>query len=350
MGARAIPLSAAEQIAYYGRSHDRHHAARVRRRSPVRLAPRFSDIRVDRGARRLSALAAAASWRARLSRECHRPLQGEKHVPGGEPARIRGAGLPALHGHLRDEYPRRRRQCRDRRRCPGQPPVRHLVAGQSTTCAGKVHAMIAAVAADRRSEVFLFGDSDLQPDPDWAREMARPFLDPGVSVVTSHRWVQAEERGLAPSLYTVLSGHYCIYLATPFLAVVWGGAFGISRKAYDEMGIEEVWSTTASDDVALGNRMAELRVRPFYVPRGVCTEPGDPPQSRRDEEMVRSAGPQREDPPVPHVARRSVRGEPRLSRPARVPRAPGRGGGRRLIRRLCPRGSRDRVSPSRPAR
>jgi glycosyltransferase involved in cell wall biosynthesis len=155
----------------------------------------------------------------------------------------------------------------------GNPRVRHLVAGQSTSCAGKVHAMIAAVASDRKSEVFLFGDSDLRPDPHWAREMARPFLDPGVSVVTSHRWVHAEERGLAPSLYTVLSGHYCIYLATPFLAVVWGGAFGISRKAYEGMGIEKVWSTTASDDVALGNRMAELRVRPFYVPRGVCTSP-----------------------------------------------------------------------------
>jgi hypothetical protein len=100
--------------------------------------------------------------------------------------------------------------------------------------------------------------------------MARPYLDPRVSVATAHRWVQAEKRGIATTLYTVLSGYYCIYLATPFLALVWGGAFGLSRKAYVEMGIEEVWSTTASDDVALSNRMAEMRVRPFFVPRCLC--------------------------------------------------------------------------------
>ena len=37
------------------------------------------------------------------------------------------------------------------------------------------------------------------------------------------------------------------------------------------MGIAELWSTTASDDVALSNRMAERHVKPFYVPLGVAT-------------------------------------------------------------------------------
>lgn len=37
------------------------------------------------------------------------------------------------------------------------------------------------------------------------------------------------------------------------------------------MGVTDLWSTTASDDIALSNRMAERHVRPCYVPRGVCT-------------------------------------------------------------------------------
>ena len=153
----------------------------------------------------------------------------------------------------------------------GNPHIRHLVAGLSTTCASKVYAQIVAVESDPQSDVFLFGDSDMRPEADWLREMVRPFLDPHVSVTTSHRWITPDSLGLASSLYTILAGFYCMYLASPFLALVWGGAFGISRAAYTEMGIMELWSTTASDDVALSNRMAERHVRPFFVPRGVST-------------------------------------------------------------------------------
>jgi hypothetical protein len=153
----------------------------------------------------------------------------------------------------------------------GNPHVRPLVSGLSDACAPKVYAQIVAVDSDPQSVVYVFGDSDMRPDTDWLKEMARPFLDARVSVTTAHRWVNPDARGLAPSLYTILSGYYCMYLATPILALVWGGAFGISRAAYAEMGIAELWSTTASDDVSLSNRMAERRVRPFFVPRGLAT-------------------------------------------------------------------------------
>lgn len=153
----------------------------------------------------------------------------------------------------------------------GNPHVRQLVAGLSETCASKVYAQIVAVESDPQSEVFLFGDSDMRPEADWVREMVRPFLDPRVSITTSHRWINPDARGLAPSLYTILCGFSCMGLASPFLALLWGGAFGISRTAYADMGVMDLWSTTASDDIALSNRMAERHVRPCYVPRGVST-------------------------------------------------------------------------------
>ena len=153
----------------------------------------------------------------------------------------------------------------------GNPIVRHLVAGSSAACAAKVYAQIAAVESDPRGEVFLFGDSDMRPDADWVREMVRPFLDPRVSVTTSHRWIHPHARGFAPSLYTILEGFCCMFAASPLFALLWGGAFGISRKAYEDMGVTDLWSTTASDDIALGKRMAEHHVRPCFVPSGVST-------------------------------------------------------------------------------
>jgi cellulose synthase/poly-beta-1,6-N-acetylglucosamine synthase-like glycosyltransferase len=153
----------------------------------------------------------------------------------------------------------------------GNLRVRALVCGLSEACAPKVHAQIVAVESDPQSVAFVFGDSDMRPRADWLKEMARPFIDPRVSVTTSHRWVIPDARGLAPSLYSILSGYYCMYLASPILPMLWGGGFGISRAAYDDMGIAELWSTTASDDLALSNRMMERHVRPFFVPRGTAT-------------------------------------------------------------------------------
>jgi cellulose synthase/poly-beta-1,6-N-acetylglucosamine synthase-like glycosyltransferase len=151
------------------------------------------------------------------------------------------------------------------------PRVRHLVAGMSGKRSNKVHSMLTAFQTDRQSSVFLVGDSDLRPAPGWVREMVRPFLDPRVSVTTAHRWIEPRSRGLASSLYTILGGVHCMEIALPFLVQVWGGGFSISRKAYADLGIAELWSTTVSDDVALSNRMAERGVRPFFVPRGVST-------------------------------------------------------------------------------
>jgi hypothetical protein len=151
------------------------------------------------------------------------------------------------------------------------PRVRHLVAGQSATCASKVYAQLVAVDSDPRSEVFLFADSGLRPDVDWARQMVRPFLDPRVSVTTSYRWLDPDVRGFASAVYAALCGFHAMALATPFLALVWGGAFAISRAAYRDLGVAELWSTTASDDVALSQRMARQRIRPVYVPHGMST-------------------------------------------------------------------------------
>ena len=92
--------------------------------------------------------------------------------------------------------------------------MRHLVAGFSPTCAPKIYAEIVAVESDARSKVFLFGDSDMLPEPDWVREMARPFLDSHVSVTTSHRWINRKPAA-PPSLYTIFSGFHCMYLASP---------------------------------------------------------------------------------------------------------------------------------------
>jgi hypothetical protein len=154
------------------------------------------------------------------------------------------------------------------------PRARHLVAGLSPLCAQKNYVQIAAVESDPRSDVFVVCDSDMQPATDWLREMVRPFLDPGVSVASTVRWIQPHAPGAGPYVYVGLNAYYAMMLATPLnTPLVWGGCFAISRKAWRDMGVAELWSRTASDDLTLSARMAERRVRPVFVPRAVSTSP-----------------------------------------------------------------------------
>jgi cellulose synthase/poly-beta-1,6-N-acetylglucosamine synthase-like glycosyltransferase len=152
----------------------------------------------------------------------------------------------------------------------GNPRARHLVAGLSPLCAQKNFVQIAAIESDPVSDVFVVCDSDLQPATDWLREMVRPFVDPGVSVTGATRWIQPHARLAGPYVYALLGSYYAMMLATPLInPMVWGGCFAISRKAWGEMGIREIWSATASDDLTLSAKMMEHHVRQVYVPRAV---------------------------------------------------------------------------------
>jgi hypothetical protein len=150
------------------------------------------------------------------------------------------------------------------------PRAHHRVAGLSPLCAQKNFVQIAAIESDPVSEVFVVCDSDLRPAPDWLRELVRPFVDPGVSVTSTTRWIQPRAPGAGPYVYAGLGGYYAMMLASPLnTPLVWGGCFAISRKAWVKMGVAELWRKTASDDLTLSARMAEARVRPVYVPRAV---------------------------------------------------------------------------------
>jgi cellulose synthase/poly-beta-1,6-N-acetylglucosamine synthase-like glycosyltransferase len=147
--------------------------------------------------------------------------------------------------------------------------ARHLVAGYSETCGQKNHVQLAAIASDATSDIFVICDSDLRPRPDWLRELVRPFVDPGVAVTTSARWITPPRLGLGPLIYTGMSSYWPMILANPLFPMLWGGCFAISRTAFEELGVRELWGKTEDDDMVLSNRLAERRRRPVFVPSAV---------------------------------------------------------------------------------
>jgi cellulose synthase/poly-beta-1,6-N-acetylglucosamine synthase-like glycosyltransferase len=149
------------------------------------------------------------------------------------------------------------------------PHARHLVAGYSETCGQKNHVQLAAIASDARSDIFVICDSDLRPRPDWLRGLVRPFADPRVLVTGSARWVTPPRLGLGALIYTVMSSYWPMVLASPLFPMVWGGCFAISRTAFEELGVRELWGKTEDDDMVLSNRLVERGRRPVFVPSAV---------------------------------------------------------------------------------
>ncbi len=146
--------------------------------------------------------------------------------------------------------------------------ARHIVAGFSDKTYGKNYAQIVAIAQDKKSDVFVICDSDLRPERDFVRRMVEPFMDPRVYSTTSSRWITPSRLGIAQCMYTALEGCRPMLLSLPY-PLIWGGCFGISRKAYDELEIENAWSNTEDDDLVLSTILRKRRKGLMFCPGAV---------------------------------------------------------------------------------
>jgi cellulose synthase/poly-beta-1,6-N-acetylglucosamine synthase-like glycosyltransferase len=145
----------------------------------------------------------------------------------------------------------------------------HIVAGYDEHTCGKNHAELVAIATDTGSEVHLVCDSDMRPPPTFVRAMVHPYVDPGVNVTTSARWITLPGPGLAAYTYTALAGSSPMLLAFGPINYIWGGCFSIRRKAFVEWDLARLWRGTEDDDLILCNKLNEHRQKPFFVPSAV---------------------------------------------------------------------------------
>jgi cellulose synthase/poly-beta-1,6-N-acetylglucosamine synthase-like glycosyltransferase len=149
-----------------------------------------------------------------------------------------------------------------------RPPSRVVVAGRAAESGQKVHNLIAAVgAADARSDVFVFVDSDARPRRDWLRALVAPLADRSVGAATGYRWFMPSDNlsthlravwnaSIASALGENSRGNFC-----------WGGATAIRRETFTHLRMTEQWRGTLSDDFALTRALREIRLPIHFVPR-----------------------------------------------------------------------------------
>ncbi|MDG5814209.1 glycosyltransferase family 2 protein [Chitinispirillales bacterium ANBcel5] len=144
-----------------------------------------------------------------------------------------------------------------------------VVAGLSTRCAQKNHNMIAGLRKADESNVYVFADSDIKPDPTWLKELILPLADEKVTVTSGFRWLNPPEGSLGELTHSYVNIFiYVSFSAACFFGGVglWGGSMAIRKKDFDELGVEEKWSKAAVDDMSLSHLVFKGSKKAVVVP------------------------------------------------------------------------------------
>ncbi|MBL8209989.1 MAG: glycosyltransferase [Bryobacterales bacterium] len=143
--------------------------------------------------------------------------------------------------------------------------------------AEKISNLLAAVrAADPRSEVFVFADSDGRVGPRWLVSLVAAVQEPGVGAATGYRW-HLPARPDFPSLLrsvwnAVIAGSLH---AGPSATFCWGGAMAVRRSTWEKLDIPAWWVGTLSDDYRLAQAVRHAGLRIAFVPEAlVAAEDG----------------------------------------------------------------------------
>jgi cellulose synthase/poly-beta-1,6-N-acetylglucosamine synthase-like glycosyltransferase len=154
--------------------------------------------------------------------------------------------------------------------------TRVVVSGEARECGQKVHNLIAGVgAADERSEVFVFVDTDARPRRDWLRSLVAPLADERTGAATGYRWFIPSNKS-ASHLRAVWNASIASALGensrTNFC---WGGSTAIRRTTFVELDMPERWRGTLSDDFAMTRALQDARLPIHFVPRCLTTSHED---------------------------------------------------------------------------
>jgi ceramide glucosyltransferase len=146
-----------------------------------------------------------------------------------------------------------------------------VIAAKAVVSAQKVENLREAVLhADKRSEVFVFVDSDTRVSPTWLRYLVAPLEDTGVGASSGYRWFLSEKPTLASEMRSVWNASVASALGPNTKSnFCWGGSMAMRRDAFERIGMREKWLGTLSDDFAVTRAMQSAGLPIVHVPQAL---------------------------------------------------------------------------------
>ena len=126
----------------------------------------------------------------------------------------------------------------------------------------------AVVHANKRSEVFVFVDSDARPSKTWLRDLVAPLEDSRIGATTGYRWFISKRQTFASELRNVWNASIASALGPNTKEnFCWGGSTAIRRETFEKLDMREKWRGTLSDDFAVTRAMNESGLAIHFVPQ-----------------------------------------------------------------------------------
>jgi len=147
-------------------------------------------------------------------------------------------------------------------------PTKLIIAKRSADSGQKVENLREGVLhADKRSEVFVFVDSDVKLTATCLRDLVAPLKDPGTGAATGYRWFLSKRPTFATELRSAWNASIASALGPNTGSnFCWGGSTAIRREIFEKADMRERWRGTLSDDFAVTRAIKELGLPIVFVP------------------------------------------------------------------------------------
>ncbi|GFH63053.1 MAG: putative glycosyltransferase involved in cell wall biogenesis [Candidatus Desulfovibrio kirbyi] len=140
--------------------------------------------------------------------------------------------------------------------------VRHVMAGLAQACGQKNHNSLRGVAAaDDGTQVYVFCDSTHPAQPDFIKHLLGPIVRGESAVTTGYHSVEPRDRQCVTLAYALCVLLMRLLQAVPLFGQLWGGAMAMSRTAFMQYGVADLWSRNVVDDCSLTGMLLRHKAR-----------------------------------------------------------------------------------------
>ncbi|MGB7207611.1 MAG: glycosyltransferase family 2 protein [Pyrinomonadaceae bacterium] len=148
-----------------------------------------------------------------------------------------------------------------------------IVAPKATDSSQKIENLREAVRhISKKSQVFVFVDSDARPAQNWLRHLVAPLADKNISAATGYRWFISKNLTFASEMRSIWNASIASALgANTKTNFCWGGSMAIRRDTFERLVIREKWHGTLSDDFVVTRSMKAAHLPIYFVPQALTT-------------------------------------------------------------------------------
>lgn len=147
------------------------------------------------------------------------------------------------------------------------PGINHVVAGPARNCGQKNHNLLAAVeAAGPDFEIYAFCDSTHMAEADFLRCLILPLAMGRASFCAGYHEVIPESPGVITMAYALNVLFMRFLQGISNLTQPWGGAMAMTRHAFEQYAIADLWAENVVDDCSLGAYLQKRGIKTVFCP------------------------------------------------------------------------------------